>query len=354
MDTTKFSTAVGTVTYAGFPTYDALNRLRTDVVKSVMILLRLIGLSDLAQINIALGNPSEDNRAGWVLSRSGLAKTISESQAAENLKTIEELQKSVLGDDENPYTVLITEIIAMLEKSDYLNNCQKALRALLKEKQEDRINPKRKEELAAKARAADIERQVVELSKKCFLSPTVTFQEAKQTEGYFEHLMADFPNVPSDMIAAYLFFGKVTKFSVNVALREAGVSRSRGFRVKDDSLIERTAFVAWTGGDWRKYYESGGEIEIVPPPENKKPGRPPKNPPKIKETKVANAPKPPKLHKPPKSPKVEKPKPVVKPDDSSNSQAILTITGPYRKIKDMIFALENDPTVKLIEYTVKK
>jgi hypothetical protein len=357
MDTTNFSTSVGTVTYRGFPTYDALNRLRTDVVKSVLIFLRLIGLSNSTEINIALGNPAEDNRATWILSRSGLTRNISEDQAAENRKTIEEIQKSTLGNDENPYTVLITEIATLLEKSDYLNNCQKALEALLKEKQNARINPKPAEELAAKAKADDVERQVMTLSKKCFLSPTVTFQQAKQTEGYFKHLMANFPNVPSELIAAYLFFGKVTKFSVNVALRDAGVARSRGFRVKDETLIERAAFVAWTGGDWRKYYESGGEIEIVPPIEDQKPGRPAlKDTPKPKKAKAPKTPKPPKPPKTSKAPKAEQPKPVkpAKLDDSPNSQAIITITGSYQKIKDMIFALENDPTVKLIEYAVKK
>lgn len=351
LPTTDFSTTIGTVTYQSFPTYDALNHLRTDVIKGMMAFLRLIGLGSLEQINVALGCPPEDNRAEWMLTRTGLVRKITEEQAEENRKTTIEIQKSVLGDDDYPYVVDVIEIATMLQRPDYLSNCQKALRALLKQKQDERLKPEEPAEVQAtpktQPKSDEVESQVKAIAEKCFLSPTVTFRQAKETEGYFQRLLSDFPHISVEMIVAYLFFGQVKRASVLKALKDCGASRSRGFRVKPDSLIERSAFVAWTGGDWRKYYESGGEIEIVPPNEEKKRG------PKLKAPRLPKKPKA-STKKVPAAQVVAKPEKVRQVANQPDSQAIITICGPHRQLRDLIDSIESNSAIRLIEYTVKK
>jgi hypothetical protein len=119
------------------------------------------------------------------------------------------------------------------------------------------------------------------------------------------------------------------------ALKEAGVSRSRGLRVKPDSLIEGTAFVYWAGGDWRKHYESGGKIEIKPQPDDMEDnhiGRP-----KLNKTTRRPRTVQPKDTPQPKTtpqPKVEVASPNFKidPINLSATRTSVTITGTISEI----------------------
>ena len=358
METSSYSVTIGSVTYVDFPTYSELNKVRPDVVKNMIFFFRLLGLCSLGQVNEALGERAGETRAKWMFDRAGVSCEEDEKMSASNMRDLQTFQVALLGADDSAYTVKVTDIVNLLHRSEFVNNSQKALKALLRTQQlekanaaaaeqvapepakdepKDESNDEPKDEPAAVSKIAneEVERQINAIVKSCMISPVYSFSEAKKTDGYLARLIEKFPHVPTEAISAYLFFGKINKFSINAALKEAGVSRGRGFRVKDDSLIERTAFVAWTGGNWRKYYESGGEIEIVSPNDEKKRGPKPKNP----EPKA------------PKTPKVVLKKPTATEPDS---QAIITVTGPYQKIKDLIFSLETDSALKLTEYTVKK
>ena len=332
METTNYSVTIGKVTYRDFPTFSAISPLRLDVIKSMISFFRMLGICSLRQVNIAIGDPEDDQRAKWMVSREGgIPDEDDEAESEKNRKETEELQKTTLGEDDDDYVVSVPEVIALLQKSDFMNSPQKALRILLKQKQRERIEAPKPDNTAEK----DLERTVMARAKQCFLSPVFSLREAKNTEGYLAKLIKYFPNVPTELIAAYLFFGKVSKITINAALKEAGVSRSRGFRVKSDSLIERTAFVYWTGGDWRKYYESGGKIEIKPQPadmEDSHIGRP-----KLNKTTRRPRTVQPKDTPQPKTtpqPKVEVASPTVKidPINLSATRTSITITGTISEI----------------------
>lgn len=396
METSSYSVTIGSVTYVDFPTYSELNKVRPDVVKNMIFFFRLLGLCSLRQVNEAFGERADETRAKWMFDRAGVSCEEDEKMSASNVRDLQTFQVALLGADDSAYTVKVTDIVNLLHRSEYVNNSQKALKALLRTQQLEKANvaaeqvapepakdepkdeskdePKNEPAAVSKTANEEVERQINAIVKSCMISPVYSFSEAKKTDGYLARLIEKFPHVPTEAISAYLFFGKINKFSINAALKEAGVSRGRGFRVKDDSLIERTAFVAWTGGNWRKYYESGGEIEIVPPNDEKKRGPKPKNP----EPKAQKTPKSPKdalpplikIPDPPKRdhetqpattqeriaavPKINLEKPKAAEQSKAQATAIITVTGPYQKIKDLIFSLETDSALKLTEYTVKK
>lgn len=418
MNSTSYSIPIGTVIYNTFPTYSELNQLRSDVIEGMMIFFRMLGLCSMRQINAAIGNPEDDYRVKWMLTHAGVADVVDESQAIENRQITEELQRSVLGDDDHTYIIEVTEIAAMLQKIGYTRNCKKALQDLLRIKQNERLgkpmsakpksakpkvtrSPKTpvepapvkpvimsdvepatepdsvpEAELVATVDAAPenkptivskvapepepattpkfeelkdrLEQQVLEIKENCPLQPIKSFLEAKHTEGYFTKLLDYFPNVTACDISSYLFDGQIGKASVLIALREAGVSRGKGFKPSPDSLIERCGFVAWTGSNWRNYFKCAAKpktepviISVKPKPE------PPKKPnPPIKSTK----------HTVDESAK-DKPKtakPAAKPSTQPLAEANITISGSVAKILYTLSQIEAGGEVNLVEFHVKK
>ncbi len=348
METTSLCTAIGTVTYEDFPTYDAVSRLRPDVIKGLMVLYRMLGFCSLKQLNLALGNPEDDGRAEWMLSRSGVAQDVDESCSEDNRRDTAEIQKTVLKDDERHYTIRVTDFVNSLERCTYSSNSQTVLRALLKKAQEDQAEQpesanKETEEKPTPPKADDIESQVAKIAKNSPVSPVYDYYEAKQTAGYFKKLTDYFPNVTVDMIIAYLFFGAISRCTIGATLRNLGASKPRGFRPGPESLIERTAFVAWTGGNWRKYYESGGVIETLPPPSTSGQDSQNGRPQKAKPIRRAVAPKPvvPKPVLPPPAPK----QPTVKVEgfDPSSARATISITGTVKEIYQILAMINGEP-----------
>ncbi|MBR0133748.1 hypothetical protein IJM16_00570 [Candidatus Saccharibacteria bacterium] len=110
---------------------------------------------------------------------------------------------------------------------------------------------------------ADLERAIKTIAAECPISPIHNFKEAKKTHKYFFDLIRYYPNVPANMLVHYLFGEGVSTVTVQSAIRNSGVRRGKGFRVNNDSIIERAAFVAWTNGDWMEYLEQEGSIEGI-------------------------------------------------------------------------------------------
>ena len=71
METTNYSVTIGKVTYRDFPTFSAISPLRLDVIKSMISFFRMLGICSLRQVNIAIGDPEDDQRAKWMVSREG-------------------------------------------------------------------------------------------------------------------------------------------------------------------------------------------------------------------------------------------------------------------------------------------
>lgn len=417
MNSTSYSIAIGTVIYNTFPTYSELNQLRSDVIEGMMIFFRMLGLCSMRQINAAIGNPEDDYRIKWMLTHAGVADVVDESQAIENRQITEELQRSVLGDDDHTYIIEVTEIAAMLQKIGYTRNSKKALQDLLRIKQNERLGkpmsakpkstkpkttrsprisaepapvkpvdatvsepvsspevvpeaelvatfdttPEAKPAIVAKVASEPepattpkleelkdrLEQQVLEIKENCPLQPIKGFHEAKRAEGYFKQLLDYFPNISACDISTYLFNGQIGKASVLIALREAGLSRGRGFKANEDSLIERCGFVAWTGANWRDYYKYAAKpktepviISVKPKPE------PPKNPKStVKSTKNT-------VDKSAKD--KSKSKAATKSSSQPLAQANITISGTVAKILFTLSQIEIGGEVNLVEFHVKK
>ncbi len=404
MNSTSYSISIGTVIYNTFPTYSELNKLRNDAIEGMMIFFRMLGLCSIRQINAAIGNPEDDYRIKWMLTHSGVADMVDESQSIENQSITEELQREILGDDDHTYIVEVTEIATMLQKVGYFKNCRKALEDLLRQKQNERLGkpmsaksktvkstkytksaakpvtvPETKPEVVPDAvpeaklvAAVDIvpeakptvvlenppesenaittpkleelkgrlEQQVLAIKNNCPFQPIKNFQEAKRTAGYFAQLVGYFPNITACEISTYLFDGQIGKHSVLIALREAGLSRGRGFKPGPESLIERCGFVAWTGAKWQDYYECAAKPEPAPVVISVKPKpEPPKKPKATAKTEKSAA---------------DKPKGKTSQSSRPLAQASITISGTVAKILFTLSQIEVGGEVDLLEFHVKK
>ena len=74
---------------------------------------------------------------------------------------------------------------------------------------------------------------------------------------YLRKLIGYFPLVTNEIIAKYLFNNRVGGIQVAAKMRAAGIKRQKGGRLNSPdnmcAIRQRTAFIAWAGGDWRTY-----------------------------------------------------------------------------------------------------
>ncbi len=284
METTNFSVTVGTITYYDFPTFSELNRYRPDVVAQMLIFFRMLGLCSLRQINRAIGNDDDDYRAQWMMTHAGLPDHVDESHAAENIAYTEEIQREILGDDTKHYFIKVTDVASKLHKIHNVSP-QKALNEIINElkgiaetserkekKMEKKVIESETTKRSAPPTLATIrpedEQEVQRLSNGCPIEPIRDVAKVRKDKEYLEQLVGYFPHVTASLIARYLFNEMVKISAVNNMFYLAKIAREKTGNWRHpslDTIRERAAFVAWTGGDWREYLAENLPLDEVKP-----------------------------------------------------------------------------------------
>ena len=261
----------------------------------------MLGLCTEKQINTAIGAPEDDVRAHNLLSQMGFSQEIAERDAEKNRQNIEELQREVFGNDRTTYYVRISDVSKKLCLIHYSRNAMKALGAVLRETRDEALkdetsyqaemitdeyertdedmsprtkNKTRKSKKTQPAvRAArtikkpffridaEAKRQIEEMAANCPIRPNHDFRAVRNDTEYLKSLTGYFPNASVNMMMTYLFRDEKSVQLVQKALRDAGVSKAKGQHAKDDSIMERAAFVCWTGSFWKEYLKQICEVQ---------------------------------------------------------------------------------------------
>ena len=261
----------------------------------------MLGLCTEKQINTAIGAPEDDVRAHTLLSQMGFSQEIAERDAEKNRQNIEELQREVFGNDRTTYYVRISDVSKKLCLIHYSRNAMKALGAVLRETRDEarkdetsyqaemitdeyertdedmsprtknKTRKSKKTQPAVRAARtikkpffridAEAKRQIEEMAANCPIRPNHDFRAVRNDTEYLKSLTGYFPNASVNMMMTYLFRDEKSVQLVQKALRDAGVSKAKGQHAKDDSIMERAAFVCWTGSFWKEYLKQICEVQ---------------------------------------------------------------------------------------------